>query len=133
MQNGQKKDAFRGRREATASQQPFDDLGDLQFVPQSREDQCRSDAAVADGGGITTAMRGKYQHGFSELGSRLQKAVELSALLKLIKPAHRGYDALLATSFFPAILYDLQIDVTSRSLLAEEHDDLRTVSRELPP
>ena len=74
-------------------------------------------------------MRTEHHHGFGELGSRLEQAVELAALLQLIEPTHRGNDALLAPPFFPAILDDLEIDVRPGSFLAEEHGGLRAVFR----
>lgn len=73
-------------------------------------------------------MRGKHQHGFGELGSRWRQAVELSALLELIEPTHRGDDMLPATAFFPAIFHDLQIttyDEKFRSAVEDESNHLR--------
>ena len=129
MQDGQKENPLQRDSKASAGQQSLDDLRDLQLVPEPPEDQCRADAAVADGGHVAATMRGKHHHGFGELGSRLEQAVELAALLQLIEPTHGGDDALLATPFFPAILDDLEIDVRPGSFLAEEHGGLRAVLR----
>ena len=125
MQHRQEEDAFQGKLETPAGQQSLDDLRDLQLVPQPPEDQGRTDAVVADGGHVATAVGGEHHDGFGELRSRLQEAVELPVLPQLIESAHRGHDTLLAAAFFPAILDDLQIDVLPGSFLAEEHGGLR--------
>jgi hypothetical protein len=125
MEHGQKEDAFQGQFETSARQQPFDDLGDLQLVPQPLENQRRADAAMADGRHVAPAVRGKHHHGLSELRSRLQQAVELAAGLQPVQSPYRGDDALSAAAFFPAVLDDLEIDITSGSLLTEEHGGLR--------
>src|SRR4030042_1553179 len=56
-------------------------LRDLQLVPQPPEDQGRTDAVVADGGHVATAVGGEDHHGFREFRSRLQEAVALPTLL----------------------------------------------------
>jgi len=72
MQDGQKENPLQRDSKASAGQQPPDDLRDLQLVPEPPKDQCRADAAVADGGHIAATMRGEHHHGCGELGSRLE-------------------------------------------------------------
>ena len=125
MQHGQEQDTFHGEREMSAGQQPLDDLRDVQFLPKPSEDQRRPDARGTDGRRLALAMRRQDHHGFSELGPRLEQAVELSAFLQLIQASHGGDDPLFAAAFFPAILDDLQIDVFAGTFLSEEHGGLR--------
>jgi len=124
MKHRQEQDSFQGQVKPSADQQPFHDLGKLQFVPEPTEDQRRSDPAVTDRRHSTFPMCIEHQSSFGELGSRLQQAIQLPALLEFIQPSHRGDDSLLTTSLDPLVLDDLKVNVIAGTLLAEEHGGL---------
>ncbi len=124
MKHRQEQDSFQGQVKPSADQQPFHDLGKLQFVPEPTEDQRRSDPAVTDRRHSTFPMCIEHQSSFGELGSRLQQAIQLAALLEFIQPSHRGDDSLLTTSLDPLVLDDLKVNVIAGTLLAEEHGGL---------
>ena len=121
MKHRQEQDPFHGQIKPSPSQQPLDDLGKLQFVPQPAEDESRSDPAVRNRRRAALPMRGEHQGCFGELRSRLEQAFELAVLLEFVQPSHGGDDALLTASVEPLVLDDLKIHPVAGAFLAEEH------------
>jgi hypothetical protein len=101
MQDGEEDRPLDVALEAAPLQELLDGLLAPGLLPESLEDEGRSDAPGGDGGKLALGVSGEEEDGLSQASARDQQGVELSGLLELIEPPESGEDPLPWSSVLP--------------------------------
>jgi hypothetical protein len=124
MQHGEEEGAFDGEIKVTQGEQVVDNFLAAGFAPETFEDEGRSDAEGADGGGMSFAMRGEQEDVLGEACAGSKEAIELALFTETVEPSEGDEDALSGGPLLSGVFDDLEILPGPGLFDAEEHGGL---------